>query len=237
MVDFHTHILPGVDDGSGSIAESMQMLRVSRAQGVSHVVATPHFYPDRINLQAFLRRREQAEAVLRTAMAAEPGLPELIVGAEVHFFRGMSQSDALQALTVGTYPLLLVEMPLCRWTDAMYRELEDISRNQGITPVIAHIERYLGGFSGRSLLRKVQALPVLVQASGDFFLSRGTESLAMGMLKAGGIHLLGSDCHNMKTRKPNLGAAAERIAARLGNDGLERIRRSEGEILGVWRPV
>ena len=58
LTDFHSHILPGVDDGSTSVEESIAMLRMLSRQGVSHVVATPHFYPNYDDPEQFLRRRK-----------------------------------------------------------------------------------------------------------------------------------------------------------------------------------
>ena len=233
MVDFHSHILPGIDDGSESVAESLAMLRLSAEQGVTHAVATPHFYPDQDTPRKFLRRRDRAETALRQEMAKHRALPELIMGAEVRFFRGMSEAEELNLLTIGASPFLLVEMPPVPWSEEMYRELEEIYRKREITPVIAHIDRYLSPLGSRKSLRRLMELPVLIQANGEFFLNWKTEALAFGMLKAGQIHLLGSDCHNLKTRKPNLGPALERIVRKLGEEAPEDIRQYEHEILGV----
>ena len=81
IIDFHTHVLPAMDDGSRSVEESLQMLRMEVEQGIFHVVATPHFYPQYDNPEQFLRKRTAAEMQLREAMAKETGMPELTVGA------------------------------------------------------------------------------------------------------------------------------------------------------------
>ena len=95
IVDFHSHILPGIDDGSQSVEESLALLRMEAEQGIRRVVATPHFYPRHDTPDRFLRRRARAEEILRDEMAKEPGLPELCIGAEVYFFSGISESDAI----------------------------------------------------------------------------------------------------------------------------------------------
>ena len=64
MIDFHSHILPGIDDGSKSVEMSIKMLRREAQQGISRVVATPHFYPQTDNPERFLRRRAEAERIL-----------------------------------------------------------------------------------------------------------------------------------------------------------------------------
>lgn len=233
MVDFHSHVLPGVDDGSGSVAESVAMLQLEAQQGIGHVVATPHFYAQYDAPEEFLQRRSRAETALREEMAKHSGLPELSIGAEVYFFRGMSESDFLPQLTIGGKRHILIEMPPAPWREEIFRELEGIRARQGITPVIAHIDRYIAPFRTYGIPRRLAELPVLIQANADFFLERSTAGMAMRMLKAGRIQLLGSDCHNLSSRKPNLGAAARRIGRKLGPDALAEIRNYERKILGV----
>lgn len=228
--DFHTHILPCVDDGSRSVNESLEMLRLCGRMGIHQVVLTPHFYPDRDHPENFLARRKAAlEALLETAAGEK--LPDLILGAEVYYFPNMSSSDALSRLTIGDSHYLLVEMPMCRWTERMYRELEMIWRNQGLTPIIAHLDRYLTPFTAGKTLRQLAELPVMVQVNGDFFLQRNSSRRALRMLDCGQIHLLGSDCHNLKDRKPNLDTVCELIRMKLGNEPLERIAFFEQRVL------
>ena len=100
IIDFHTHILPEVDDGSDSLETSIAMLRAEASQGIRRVVATPHFYAQHDTPERFLARRTEAELRLREEMAKHPGLPELSIGAEVYYFPGVSNSDILSALTI-----------------------------------------------------------------------------------------------------------------------------------------
>ena len=86
IIDFHSHILPGIDDGSKNLEQSLEMMRRSARQGVDTMVATPHFYAHHDDPERFLKRRAEAERSLREAMAAESGLPELAIGAEVYYF-------------------------------------------------------------------------------------------------------------------------------------------------------
>ena len=227
VIDFHSHILPGIDDGSKSVEESLQMLRMMAKQGIAHVVATPHFYPQYDTPERFLRRRAEAEALLREAMAGESGLPALSIGAEVYYFSGMSDSDAIRELTIDKNRCILVEMPRAPWTEVMYRELEALYVKRGLTPVVAHVDRYISRFHTHGIPKRLENLPVLVQANAEFFLERSTASMALRMLKKGRIHLLGSDCHNLTDRSPDLGAALELIRQRLGPDVLKHIRFHE----------
>lgn len=233
LTDLHTHILPGVDDGSASVEESLAMLRMLADQGVTRVIATPHFYPNYDDPERFLTRRARAYSTLLQAMEAEPGLPDITLGAEVLFFRGMSESDLLPQLTFEKKRCILIEMPPPPWTDAMYRELEAIRTRQGLTPIIAHVDRYISPLRTHGIPQRLAQLPVLVQANAGFFCKPATASLALKLLKADQIHLLGSDCHNLTTRPPELGKATARIAAKLGQEALDRVRNYEHMILDV----
>ena len=230
-VDFHSHILPGIDDGSASAEESVAMLRMEAQQGIGRVVATPHFYPRYETPEQFLQKRELAEAQLREVMAEHTDLPELLVGAEVYFFPGMSESDFLPQLTIGQTRCILVEMPHAPWNRSVYRELASIWEKRDLIPVIAHIDRYIRPFHTYGIPDRLEELPVFVQANGEFFLDRSTASMALRMLKKDRIQLLGSDCHNTSDRVPNLDAARRVIARKLGQEALERIASYEAQLL------
>ena len=227
MTDFHSHILPRIDDGSRSVAISLVMLRREAEQGVTRVVATPHFYAYRDDPDQFLARRNEAEYRLRKAMAAESGLPELVMGAEVRYFPGIGHCEGLKKLTIGGSGCVLVEMPSPPWTDSMYRELEQIHSYLGLTPMIAHVDRYIRPLRTHGIPRRLAQLPVLVQANGAFFQNKRTQKMAMAMLRAGQIHALGSDCHNLTDRAPNLAEAIRQICRYCGKDAVKRLRSVE----------
>ena len=231
IIDFHSHILPGIDDGSASVSESIALLRKEAAQGIRHVVATPHFYAQHEALTDFLEKRQRAEEMLCTEMTKISGLPRLSVGAEVYFFRGISESDFLPQLTIQGNRCILIEMPHAPWTESMYRELENIWYRRRITPVIAHIDRYIRPFRTFRIPDRLAELPVLVQANASFFLDRRTKPLALRLLREDRIQLLGSDCHNLDSRPPQLGSAIDLIEERLGKQVLYRIQGYQEDIL------
>lgn len=225
--DFHSHILPGVDDGSAGVEESLQMLRLEAQHGVQHVVATPHFYPRYDTPERFFARRDRALEQLQEAMAKEEGLPRIVLGAEVYFFPGMSESDVLSQLTIDGGRHILVEMPFGHWTPEMYRELENIRSRRGLIPIVAHVDRYIRPFHTQGILQRLAQLPVLVQANTEFFLNRSTASMAMRMLKGDSIHFLGTDCHNLTSRKPNMDLALQKIQKKLGQPVMDRLEEYE----------
>lgn len=231
FIDFHSHILPGVDDGSHSVEESIAMLRLAAEQGIRQVVATPHFYANHDNPERFLTRRTRSEATLREAMSGRDDLPEVIIGAEVHFFRGISDSELLSQLTIVGKECILIEMPHSPWTENMYRELEAIHTKRGLTPIIAHVDRYISPLRTFGIPQRLEQLPVIVQANAEGFLRKSTARMVLRMLRENQIQLLGSDCHDMHSRKPNLGPALELIEKRLGQRTVDRVNQFGNAVL------
>lgn len=210
MVDLHSHILPGIDDGSRSVEESLQMLQVSAEQDITCMAATPHFYPNENDIEHFLERRAIAAERLRNVWRA--GLPCLLLGAEIYYFAGMDRVSELTKLQIGKTGLLLVEMPFAPWSRRMVEDVVMLNARPQITVVLAHIERYLP-FRNAKWLEELRGQGVLMQSNAEFFLYWRTRRKALRMLRRGEIDFLGSDCHNMTTRPPQLGAACGTIGA------------------------
>lgn len=210
----------------------MEMLRLCRQQGIRRVIATPHFYAWQDTPEAFLKKRNDAELLLRQQMLSQGGVAPMSVGAEVAYFRGISESEEMADLTLRGTEYLLIEMPKAPWTEGMYEELSAL-RSRGLVPIIAHVDRYIRPFKIHGIPALLQELPVLVQANASFFLNPDTAAMALKMLSAGQIHLLGSDCHNLTDRRPNLGEAVDLIQRKLGRTALASIREHQREVLGI----
>lgn len=221
-IDFHTHILPGMDDGSRSVEESLEMLDASAQQGVGCVVLTPHFYADSDKPDRFLNRRAKSLGALRKQAGADS--PLLIPGAEVQYFSGITVMDELPQLCIEGTGLLLLEMPFQKWPSRVIDDVLELNSRQGLQVMIAHLERYIGA-QPRGVLEVLLANHVLIQANAEFFVNRFSRRKALSMLKQGCIHLLGSDCHDMQSRPPMLGACMEIIQMKLGVTAADDIQQ------------
>ena len=142
MIDIHSHILPGIDDGSKNLRMSLGLIDMLIDQGIDTVAATPHFYADRVSVEKFLSRRQRAYESLAEALENTPKAPKILLGAEVAYYSGISSLEGLDSLCIGDSSTLLLEMPLSAWSEYMISEVLNISCS-GITVVIAHIERPL----------------------------------------------------------------------------------------------
>lgn len=227
----HSHVLPGIDDGSQSLAESIELLKREARQGVTRVVATPHFYARHDRPESFFRRRNEVLRSLQEEMKKHPDLPSLSVGAEVRYFPGMSQSDVISDLTIDGKSSILIELREEPWGDSVFQELERIYYDRGLTPIIAHVERYIFPLRLNNHIRRLEELPVLVQSNAGFFLNAHTRHRALRMLKKHKIHVIGSDAHNLTHRPPQLGEAEQVIRRELGAEALRWIRANEQKIL------
>lgn len=212
-MDFHSHLLAKMDDGSRSLEESLEMISAMCRQGIDCLALTPHFYANDESVDAFLKRRQAAFEELKAACPAQA--PRLLLGAEVRFYDGISRLEGLSRLCLDGGRLLLLEMPMNRWTEYAVREVCDMASRGKVTVVLAHIERYLP-LQKKEVWERLLESGVLMQSNADFFLDRFSRGKALRWLKEGRIHWLGSDCHDRKKRPPNVGEAMEIIRTRLG---------------------
>lgn len=228
MVDLHSHILPGIDDGSRSLEMTEAMLAEMGKQGIHTVAATPHFYANRDLPEAFLQRRKKA---LEQVAGLTGNYPKIIPGAEVAYFDGMGRSQILEQLQLGDTGLVLIEMPFCPWSGRMIREVCQIWNETGLTPVLAHIDRYRKQI--KEFLPELLDNGVLFQCNAEAFLSIWTRRWALNLLEQSYIHFLGTDAHNLTSRPPRLAEACQVIEKRLGEDALELLEFTAKKLLSL----
>lgn len=220
MIDWHCHILPGMDDGSHDTAESLSLLRMQMSQGIDTVAATPHFYANDESAEAFLERRRASFAQLQAQLPADA--PSILLGAEVRYYQGISRMEELEKLRIGDSRLLLLEMPFHEWTEYTVRELSELAARGTVRIMLAHVERYLK-LQHRSVWERIFDSDLLIQSNADFFVSLATRHKALTLLRQGSIHFLGSDCHNLTSRPPKIGHAAQIIQKKFGDAFLSQM--------------
>lgn len=225
MLDIHSHILPGVDDGPADLDTSLAMLRIAMDSGTTGIVATPHviegqWLPSWEDIVAGCARLYQAlHNGEREAIAIYPG-------AEVAMNR-----DLLERLTgSGPYCInggryMLVELPathIPNYADEFLFTLQ----TRGITPIIAHPERHPAIGKDPHILRNWINRGILVQLNGTSLTGHMGERVmrtAELLLANNMVHCLGSDAHGTRQRTPNLTAAGETLQALQGTDGALRL--------------
>lgn len=224
MVDLHTHILPGMDDGPTSAQKSLALLRMQSGQGVDTVVLSSHFYRERETIQQFIDRRERALVRLQTAIAEAPGrheLPNLVMAAEVAWRPNIEQWSELDQLCIEGTKVLLLELPCEPWDDAILDSIYNLL-NKGVTPLLAHLERYFP-LQRKAVLEQIMSIGVPIQISTGVLLPRFFGRRFIRLLARCSNMVLGSDCHNTTLRPPNMGQAVVRLEQRLGEEMVREI--------------
>ena len=240
MIDFHTHVLPNIDDGSRSMDMSLAMLAEEYAQGVTEVVATPHFYAQDMSMEDFLERRDSALAkVKKKTTVSDSPYPTLRAGAEVYYFSGIGLADEVSMLTIEGTKTLLLEMPFSPWSSRVFENVEQLINRQNLTVVLAHVERYFGYQKNKSVWEKVFALPVIPQINSGSFIEKRrlfrrdkTYEFCIEFARKANRLIIGSDCHNLSDRAPNLKTGRAALEAALGSGVLALADKTVREVLG-----
>lgn len=215
MTDWHSHILPAMDDGSKSVDESVQLLSLLHEQGVGQVVATPHFYANDESVDRFLKRRKKSYEELLGKVTQV--LPHIYLGAEVKYYQGISHMADLEKLCVEGTNILLLEMPFCKWSVSVINELFELANMARVKIMLAHIERYFS-MQSKTVWRNLYEGGVLMQVNASAVLGFGTKRKIIKFLKTGGVLFVGSDCHNLTSRSPRLGQALSIFEKKLGGN-------------------
>ena len=247
MIDLHTHILPGVDDGAPDLETSVLMAAVAAESGVTHLVATPHSN-QRGAFENYASQALQVRFDCLRAAVREAGIPlELSLGMEI-----FGTGDVLQLLhdgrllTLGGGRYLLIEFGFHE-DPLRIERLLDALLAAGYWPVVAHPERYYGLQRMPNYLFDWANRGIVLQVNkGSLFgrFGRGAQALAAAMLERGLVGCVASDAHGPDVRTPDLAGAwdylAERYSAELARCLLEdnpgRILRSEPLPEGRFRP-
>ena len=220
MIDLHCHILPGIDDGPSSIDESIEMCRIAASDGISVLVATPHFTPglyEPSSEQVFMAVDELAGRI------KEEGLElKLLAGADVRIspeLRG--HLDTFPHLWLnGTSTHFLIELPHDEAPHNWESFLLPFQRS-GLVPVLTHPERNPTFMTGLSSIRTFVANGGLVQLTamsitGDF--GPTVQDLAFEILEEGLAHVIATDAHSQTSRPPVLSAAVKLASHAVGEE-------------------
>ena len=201
LIDHHCHILPQLDDGSKSVEMSLKMIELIRSQGVERIIATPHFYAHRENndVKAYLDKRRKA---YERIVQADSSNSDIMLGAEVAVEHGLSRLPDLDKLRLADTGHILLELPYAGFQHWYLDEITDISYEYGVTPIIAHIHRYLGYYS-KADYEEILKLDAIFQINNEAFGSFRERRFVKSLIKEGYPYLFGSDAHDLGERKPN----------------------------------
>lgn len=221
--DIHTHILPGVDDGSKALEQSVLMLQKAYEEGIRRIYLTPHYIPGRRN--ASKEHRQTAFEELRKQ--AEKELPdmELYLGNEVYYRENaLSDVKAGEAFTLADTDYVLLEFDIHSDYKILQKAVKQFTE-AGYKPILAHIERYDALFKQADRVEELIDSGAAIQVNADSLrggLLHPVSKFCKYLLKNDWIHFLGSDSHNLNNRPPLMETALKGLNKNYGQN-LDRI--------------
>lgn len=218
-IDIHSHILPGIDDGSQDFFTSMQMLKTASGNGITQIIATPHNKPARHNAGA--AKIASLIKELKERMEEEGISMELHSGSELYYRSGLAEEIMKgKALTMAGSGYVLVEFSPMDDYDYIRNGIYSLMAG-GYRPILAHVERY-SRINGRTdRVEDLMEMGCYIQVNagsvmGSFGL--GTRLFTRRLLKERLVHFVATDAHDMKKRPPQIKECASFIEKKYGAD-------------------
>jgi protein-tyrosine phosphatase len=239
MVDIHHHLLFGIDDGSKTLENSVAMVTMAAADGVTHIVATPHAN------EQYPYDRERNEGLLQQIRDALPGdvAATMTLGLGCDFHVNFENTQAARTdknrYTINQHEYLLIELPDIGLPASMPEILYDM-RVHGMTPILTHPERNATLQRTPEKLRDWMKTDLLVQVTaGSVTGTFGPKSqeMAWSLLEKHWVHFIASDAHNLERRPPVLSNAYEAIAKRMGEETARRLCMTNPLAVFEGRPL
>lgn len=243
MIDIHTHILPGIDDGAKSCEISLEMAKGAEEDGVSHVVASPHVMEEDYGTAQEIIHAEVKD--LNRALSEEKISVEVVPGAEVHVSAGLlSKPEILRKFSInfgGKYVLL--ELPM-QSVPKFADELIFKVLLEGLVPILAHPERNLDMIEHPERLLGLVEKGALVQMNAGSITGKYGKSVrdfAETILRSRIVHFVASDAHSARNRPVMLSSALATMKELIGDDAGKLVLDNpsaalDGKTLGVTVP-
>lgn len=225
MIDIHSHILPNIDDGSKSIEESVNLLNILKEQGITEVIATPHFYPHLDNLEEFSEHRQSQFEELSEAIK-DKNLPKIYLGCEILYFNGIANVNNFDSLTLNGSKYLLMELTDDCINDDLFYNLSRLRNEKQIIPIIAHLERYHRSKNFKKLLKFIKKEKIVVQLNADSFLEGYYASILKKLINSDLELIVASDTHSSEHRPPFISKALSIIKEKYGETCYDKILKN-----------
>lgn len=210
MIDLHTHILPGVDDGSRNLEESMEMCRIASACGTRGIVATSHGNLAHGNSGAApltVQEYKNAYRLLKQELKQENIPVRLYSGMEIFMSADVTaRLDAGELLTLNQTRYVLVEFDFQEeaW---MAEEYLHMLEDAGYIPVIAHVERYYFIQKSPEIIYDWAQRGYVIQVNKGSLLGafgKKERDISLSLMEHNLIHVIASDAHGTQRRTPNM---------------------------------
>jgi len=221
MIDLHTHILPGLDDGAQTLEESVEMARIAEKDGIKKIVATPHLFRNNFVYEDLNIINTKKKELIK-ALEVKKIKIEIFSGVEVHIAHNFIEEIRKNRsfLTINNSSYMFVEFPSEHVFSGVKNLFFDLM-SEGIIPIIAHPERNSVFRKDPSVLYDLVQIGALAQAnSGSFSGLYGQSSMeaVINFIELGLIHFIASDCHNTNYIPPRLSEAVAKATDLIGEE-------------------
>lgn len=207
MIEYHCHILPGIDDGAKDTETSLAMIEMMKEQGIERIAATPHFYAHREKSVAdFMKKRQAAFDKIRDKAAVS----DIRLGAEVSIEHGISELPDIEKLAIEGTRMILLELPYRAYAKWMSEEIYNIGAEYKLKVILAHVHRYLEYYS-KAELEEILSSNSVMQINNEAFSGWKEKRLAKKVIASGKEFVFGSDAHNLGERRPNWDMLKKRV--------------------------
>lgn len=229
-LDIHSHILPGVDDGSKDMDMTMQMIGQAYEEGVRYMVATPHFYPGHRNAD-FMEIERVFDEVSKVAKEKFPAM-ELLLGNEIYYKDEavtLLEQKQIHTLNAGRY--VLVEFNVGWEFQKIVMAVRKLTM-KGYYPILAHVERYACLYKREDLVEQLIDMGAYIQINAETLLGGifdGYKKYCMKLMSQGMVHFLGSDSHNTGSRQPVMEQAMKILRKKIEPEILDKVLISNPE--------
>lgn len=224
MIDFHTHIIPNIDDGSKSVEETFNIIKEAKLAGFDSIISTSHYIEE--YYEADVQEREMWINALSEALKKENIDVDLYLGNEVYFSTNIIKLlEESKASTINNTSYVLFEFPMNVKPMNIYDVVYEMIQNK-IVPILAHPERYSFIQKDPDLIGNLIDTGVLMQCNFGSIIGQYGERaqiIVRKLFENDMVHFLGSDVHRQNSIYPKVPQALQEIESIIGKDKLYQI--------------
>lgn len=224
IVDMHCHILPGVDDGSRSMVETLKMLKIASSEGITEMIVTPHYKEGHKN--ASPEEIETAiQNVTQTAQTLHLNI-SLYPGNEIYYFQGVEELlEEGKVCSMNNSGYVLVEFSPME-TYPVIRNAMDSLASYGYTPILAHVERYDCLLNNMHNVERLKRMNVRIQVNASAVVGDDgykVKQFTSKLLKSQIVDYVSTDAHRSEERTPSIQRCAAMLRRRYDADYVDKI--------------